>query len=107
MFCNFLLSNKATILELEKAMLTGATPVPMFTIITPDPYPHSKQSKTFHAKCNVNVNCEKKWGLITKSDCMSVTDLNHAVGHLYHVVDVFSKLQKFFMTIVFLACLIK
>ena len=35
-------------------------------------------------------------GLLTKSDCMSVTDLNHAVGHLCHVVDVCSKLRKFF-----------
>ena len=40
-------------------------------------------------------------GLITKSDCMSVTDLNHAVGNSCHVVEVCSKLQKFFMTIVF------
>ena len=35
-------------------------------------------------------------GLITKSDCMSVTDLNHAVRHLYHLVDVCSKLLKDF-----------
>ena len=40
-------------------------------------------------------------GLITKNDCMSVRDLNHAVGHLCHVVDVCSKLQKIFLTIVF------
>ena len=33
-------------------------------------------------------------GLITKSDCMSVTDLNQAVRHLYHLVDVCSKLLK-------------
>ena len=39
-------------------------------------------------------------GLITKSDCMSVTDLNHAAGHLCHVVDVCSELQNIFMTIV-------
>ena len=39
-------------------------------------------------------------GLITKSDCMSVTDLNHAVGHLCHVVAVCSKLRKIIMTIV-------
>ena len=39
--------------------------------------------------------------LITKSDCMSVTDLNHAVGLLCHVVDVCCKLQKISMTIVF------
>ena len=35
-------------------------------------------------------------GLITKSDCMSVTGLNHAVRHLYHLVDVGSKLLKNF-----------
>ena len=40
-------------------------------------------------------------GLITKSDCMSVTDLNHAVGHLCHVVDVCFELQNFLLTIVF------
>ena len=34
--------------------------------------------------------------LITKSDSMSVTELNHAVGHLCHVVDVYSKLLKDF-----------
>ena len=45
-------------------------------------------------------------GLITKSDCMSVTDLNHAVGHLCHVVDVCSKLQKTFSSYSFLACVI-
>ena len=39
-------------------------------------------------------------GLITKSDFLSVTDLNHAIGQLCHVVDVCSKLQKIFMTIV-------
>ena len=38
-------------------------------------------------------------GSITKSDCMSVTDPNQAVGHLCHVVDVCSKLQKISMTI--------
>ena len=35
-------------------------------------------------------------GLITNSDCLSVTDLNHAVRHLCHVVDVCSKLLKAF-----------
>ena len=35
-------------------------------------------------------------GLITKSDCMSVTDLNHAVRHLCHALDVRSKLLKVF-----------
>ena len=42
-------------------MFTGATRVPMFTIITPDPYTHNKHSKTIHAKFNLKVNCEKKW----------------------------------------------
>ena len=46
---------------IEKTMNTGATLVPMFTIITPGPYSHSKQPKTFHAKCNLKVNCEEKW----------------------------------------------
>ena len=35
-------------------------------------------------------------GLITKNDCMSVTDLNHAVRHLCLLVDVCSKLLKDF-----------
>ena len=35
-------------------------------------------------------------GLITKSDCMSATDLNQAVRHLSHVVDVCSKLHEDF-----------
>ena len=34
--------------------------------------------------------------LTTKNDCMSVTDLNHAVRPLRHVVDVRSKLLKEF-----------
>ena len=58
-FCNLLRSVKAALLELEKAMSTDATHVAMFTIITPGPYTHSKQSKVFHAKCNLKVNCEK------------------------------------------------
>ena len=37
-FCNILRSIEATILELGKALFTGATPVPMFTIITPGPF---------------------------------------------------------------------
>ena len=41
-------------------MFTGATIVPMFTIITLGPYTHSKQSKAFHAKRNLKVNCDKK-----------------------------------------------
>ena len=35
-------------------------------------------------------------GLITKSDCMSVTDLNQTVSYIWHVVDVCSKLHKDF-----------
>ena len=96
MFCNILSSIKATLLEPEKAMITGATPVPMFTIITPRPYTHSKQSKTFHAKCNLEVDCEKKTGLITKSGCISVTDPNHAVRYICTVADVCSKWCKDF-----------
>ena len=36
-YCNILRSIKAAFLELEKAMFTGATLVPMFIIITPGP----------------------------------------------------------------------
>ena len=60
MYCNILRSVKAAFLELEKAMFTGASLVPMFTIVTPGPYTHSKQSKTFLAKCNLKLICEKK-----------------------------------------------
>ena len=63
-------------------MLPGAIFVSMFTIITLGPYTHSKQSETFHAKSNLKVNCENKMSLISRSDCMSVTVLNHALGHL-------------------------
>ena len=35
-------------------------------------------------------------GWITKSDCMSVTDLNQTVRFICHVVDVCSKLHKDF-----------
>ena len=35
--------------------------------------------------------------LITKTDCMSVTGLNHAVTHLCHVVDNCSELLKDFL----------
>ena len=77
-------------------MFTSATFVPMFTINTFGPYTHTKQSETFHAKCISKVNCENKMSLISKSDFMSVTDLNHATGHLCHVVDVCSKMHKNF-----------
>ena len=96
MFCNILRSIEAAFLELEKALFTGATLVPMFTIITPGPYTNSRQAKTFYAKCNLKVNCEEKLGLITKSDCMSATDLIHAVRHLCHVAEVCFELHKDF-----------
>ena len=35
-------------------------------------------------------------GLITKSDCMNVTDLNQTVRYICHVVDVCSKLHRDF-----------
>ena len=60
-YCNNLHSIKAAFLELGKAMFTGDITVPMFTIITPGPYTHSKQSKAIHAKSILNVNWEKKW----------------------------------------------
>ena len=59
-YCNTLHSIEAAFLELEKAMFIGATLVPTFTIITPGPYTQSEQSKAFHAKCNLKVNCDKK-----------------------------------------------
>ena len=95
MFCNILRLIKATILEPERAMFTGATPVPMFTVITPGPHTHSKQSKTFRAKCNLKVDCEKS-DFITKSDFMSVTDLKQTLRDICHVVDVCYKVNKDF-----------
>ena len=38
----------------------------------------------------------RKNGFDNQSHCMSATDLNHAVRHLCHVVDVCSKLLKDF-----------
>ena len=35
-------------------------------------------------------------GLITKSDCMNVTDLNQTVRYICHVVDVCYKLHRDF-----------
>ena len=35
-------------------------------------------------------------GWITKSDCMSVTDLNQTVNYIWHVVEVCFKLHKDF-----------
>ena len=96
MYCNILRSFKAAFFELGKAMFTGSTLPPLFTIITPGPYTHSKQSKAIHAKRNLEVKCAKKMGLITKSDYMSVTDLNQTFRYLGYVVDVCSKLHKDF-----------
>ena len=95
-YCNYLHSIKAAFLELEKAMFTSAILVPMVTIITPGPYIQSKQSKAIHAKCILKVNCEKKMGLITKSDCISVTDLNQTFRYIGNVVDVCPQLLKDF-----------
>ena len=95
MYCNILRSTRTAFLELEKAKFTGATLVPMFTIINPGPSTHSKQPKTFHAKCNLKVKCEKN-GFDNQRDCMSARDLSHAVRHLCHEVDVCSKLLKEF-----------
>ena len=77
-------------------MFPGATLVPIFTIITPGPYSHSKQSKPFHSKSNLNGKLCEKIVLITKSGCMSVADLNRTVRHLCRVVGVCSKLHKDF-----------
>ena len=59
-YSNKLRSIKIAFFELEKAMYTVATPVPMFTIITPGRYTHSKQSENFHVKFNLKMNCEKE-----------------------------------------------
>ena len=60
-YCNVLRSIKDAFFELGKAMFTDATHVPMFTIITPGPYTHSKQSKASHTNFILNVNCDEKW----------------------------------------------
>ena len=59
-YCNSLHSIEAAFLELEKATFTDAILVPLFTIITPGPYAHSKQSEEIHAKCILKVNWLKK-----------------------------------------------
>ena len=61
MYCNTLRSIKDAFFELEIAIFTDATLVPIFTIITPCPYAQSKQSKAIHAKCILNLDCEKMW----------------------------------------------
>ena len=76
-YCNNLRSIKVAFLELEKAMYTVATPVPMFTIITPGLYTQSKQSKIFYAKCNLKVNCEKKCTTAWQLSC-TFASKNHS-----------------------------
>ena len=49
-YSNILRSSEAAFLEVEKAMVTVATLVPMFTIII-----RSKKSKTFLAKCTLTL----------------------------------------------------
>ena len=45
---------------------------------------------------NLEGNLLEKMGLITKSHCMSITDLNQIVTYICHVVDVCSNLQNDF-----------
>ena len=59
-YFSILRSNKAEFIDVEKAMFTVATVVPMFTIITPGPLTCSKKPNTFHAKCNLKVYRKKK-----------------------------------------------
>ena len=49
-------SIKAAFLEVEKAMFTVVSLVPMFTIFIPVPYTRRKKSNRFHARCNFKVN---------------------------------------------------
>ena len=79
---------KSHFLNYKKTMFTVATLVLMFIIINPGPYHCSKQSKTFNAKCNVKVNCEKNCFLLTKNNCLNVRDLN-AVRHTCRALYVF------------------
>ena len=58
-YCNILHSITAAFLELEKAKFTGAILVSMFATNTFGPYVHSKQSKAFHARSKLTLNCEK------------------------------------------------
>ena len=46
--------------------------------------------------CNLTLNRDQKTSLITKIDCMGVTDLNPTVRHICHVVDSFFLLPKVF-----------
>ena len=54
--CNILLPFIAAFLEVEKAMFTVATVVPMITTINPGPYTRTKKTKAFHADFNLKVN---------------------------------------------------
>ena len=70
-------------------MFTGATPVPMFAIITPGPYTHSKQSNTFL----LNVTSRK---IVRKNGFDNQKWLYECYRHLCHVVDVSYKFLKDF-----------
>ena len=56
---NILRSIKAAFLEVEKAMFTVVSLVPMFAIITPVSYTRRKISNSFYARCNFKVNRTK------------------------------------------------
>ena len=106
-YCNILRSSKAAFFESEKGMFTVATLVPMVTIITPGSFVCTKQSKTFHAKCNLKVNCEKnvfdnqKW-LYECYRSQSNSQIYMPCGWLTF----FLKCLKIFMTVVSLTSLI-
>ena len=57
-YCNVLRSRKAAFREVQKAMLTVAILVPMFTITIRGPYNRSIQSKIFLAKSKLKVKLE-------------------------------------------------
>ena len=95
-YCNTLRSIEAASLELKKAMLTGSILVLMFNTITPGPYTQFNQSKVFKLNVTWRWTVTKKLVLITKCDCMNVTDLNHTVRYIGHVVDLCSKVHKYF-----------
>ena len=62
-----------------------------------------KHTKASHAKCNLNMNCER-----TEGDFVNVKDLNLSLRQKWHVVDnFFLNCLMFSITIVFLTYLIK
>ena len=58
-YYNVLRLIKSALLEVERTMFAVATLAPMLIIISHGAYTCNKQSKTFHAKGNLKVNCEK------------------------------------------------